>query len=85
MLGVSPQDLDSHEQWIAKEGFPFPLLADVERSVADAYGVKGGRAVPVKRSVFVIDGGGVLRYRKQGTVTAIFKKPAALAEIVRGL
>jgi len=82
VLGISPQDVDSHQRWIAKEQFPFALLADVDLAVADAYGVKGNRAVQVKRSVFIVDGGGVIRYRYEGTVKAIFKKPAALAEVL---
>ena len=85
MLAISPQDVDSHERWIAKEGFPFALLADVDLEVADRYGVKGNRAIPVKRSVFVVDAEGVVRYRYEGTVKAIFKKPKALARILATL
>ena len=82
MLGISPQDVDSHERWIAKEEFPFALLADVDLEVAAAYGVKGNKAIPVKRSVFIVDTEGVVRYRYEGTVKAIFKKPKALARIL---
>ena len=85
MLGISPQDVDSHEKWIAKEGFPFALLADVDLTVADVYGVKGNQAMPVKRSVFIVDAEGIVRYRYQGTVKAIFKKPKALAQVLAGL
>jgi thioredoxin-dependent peroxiredoxin len=85
VLGISPQDVDSHEKWIAKEGFPFALLADVDLEVADRYGVKGNRAIPVKRSVFVVDAEGIVRYRYEGTVKAIFKKPKALARILATL
>jgi peroxiredoxin Q/BCP len=85
VLAISPQDVDSHERWIAGEGFPFPLLADVDLTVADAYGVKGNKAIPVKRAVFIVDGSGVLRYRYAGTVKAIFKKPKALAKVLAGL
>lgn len=85
MLAISPQDVDSHERWIAKEGFPFALLADTDRAVADAFGVKGNKAVPVKRSVFLVDSAGILRYRYEGTVKAIFKKPKALAKVLGGI
>ena len=85
MLGISPQDVDSHERWIAKEGFPFALLADTDLAVAEQFGVKGNRAIPVKRSVFIIDTAGVIRYRFEGTVKAIFKKPKALAKILATL
>ena len=32
----------------------------------------------MKRSVFIVDAAGVVRYRYEGTVKAIFKKPKAL-------
>lgn len=82
MLGISPQDVDSHERWIAKERFPFALLADTDLTVAEAYGVKGNQAIPVKRSVFIVDATGIVRYRYEGTVKAIFKKPKALAKVL---
>lgn len=85
MLGISPQDVDSHERWIAKEAFPFALLADEDLAVAAQYGVKGNKAVPVKRSVFIVDAAGVIRYRYAGTVKAIFKKPKALTKILNGI
>ena len=85
MLGISPQDVDSHEQWIAKEKFPFALLADVDLAVAESFGVKGNKAIPVKRSVFIIDEAGIVRYRYEGTVKAIFKKPKALAKVLAEL
>ena len=85
MLGISPQDVDSHEKWIAKEGFPFALLADVDLEVVAAFGVKGNKAIPVKRSVFIVDEAGIIRYRYEGTVKAIFKKPKALAKVLAEL
>jgi peroxiredoxin Q/BCP len=85
VLAISPQDVDSHERWIAKEGFPFALLADTDLEVAAAYGVKGGKGIPVKRSVFIVDGDGVVRYRYEGTVKAIFKKPKALAKVLASI
>lgn len=85
MLAISPQDVDSHERWIAKEGFPFALLADTELTAAESFGVKGGRGIAVKRSVFLVDSGGVVRYRYEGTVKAIFKKPKDLAKILEGM
>jgi peroxiredoxin Q/BCP len=85
VLGISPQDVDSHERWIASEGFPFALLADVDLEVAASYGVKGNRAIPVKRAVFIVDAAGIVRYRYEGTVKAIFKSPKALSRILAGL
>ena len=61
VLGISSQDVASHEQFAAKHGFSFPLLADVDKRVAAAYGTLGPLGFP-RRSVFVIDVDGVVRY-----------------------
>lgn len=72
MLGISPQDLDSHEKWAAKLGLPFALLADVDKRVINAYGVKGFGLISVRRSVFVVDGGGIVRFADRKLVGASF-------------
>ena len=83
ILAVSPQGLDSHEGFAeAQGGFAFPLLADADKELARAYGVLG----PVgfyRRSVFVIDGAGVLRYVHRGFAGATFRKTAELVDAVR--
>jgi peroxiredoxin Q/BCP len=61
VLGISSQDVASHEQFATKHGFSFPLLADVDKRVAAAYGTLGPLGFP-RRSVFVIDANGVVRY-----------------------
>ncbi|MEI8287433.1 MAG: peroxiredoxin, partial [Actinomycetes bacterium] len=38
VLAISSQDVESHEQFAAKHGFKFPLLADVDKVVAGLYG-----------------------------------------------
>jgi peroxiredoxin Q/BCP len=61
VLGVSPDDEESHVRFKSKYGLPFTLLADPEHSVAEAYGVwvekkYGGRSsMGNERSTFVID------------------------------
>lgn len=61
VLGISPQDLESHERFSARLGLGFPLLADVDKEVGRAYGLVGPLGF-YKRSVFVVDGEGVVRY-----------------------
>ena len=61
LLGISPQGVDSHERFAARLGLAFPLLADTEKEVGRAYGLVGPLGF-YKRSVFVVDGNGVLRY-----------------------
>ena len=41
VLGVSPDTGKSHAKFIKKYSLPFPLLADENHQVADAYGVWG--------------------------------------------
>jgi peroxiredoxin Q/BCP len=62
VVGISSQDLASHEDFIAKNGLTAPLLADVDKSVAKAYSAYSGR-LGTKRAVIVIDGDGIVRHR----------------------
>lgn len=68
VVGISPQDVDSHERFIAEHGLTLPLAADVDKSVAKAYGVLGPGGAFVRRAIFVIDPEGVIRYRKVALV-----------------
>ena len=62
ILGVSLDDIESHKAFSENHGLPFPLLADVDGIVADAYGVKTkmfGMTV-AKRQTFIIGPDGTL-------------------------
>jgi len=59
---ISPQGLASHEAFARKYRLAFPLLADEGLTVARQYGIALA-GVGLRRSVFVIDGGGVLRWK----------------------
>lgn len=56
VLGVSMDDVASHQKFTEKFNLPFPLLADTNGAIAKAYGVDGGGYA--KRVTFVIDGSG---------------------------
>nr|WP_262908005.1 thioredoxin-dependent thiol peroxidase [Hymenobacter sp. 15J16-1T3B] len=64
VLGVSPDDVASHQKFADKFELPFPLLADPERQLAEAYGVwqekkNYGRTYwGVARTTFLIDAAG---------------------------
>lgn len=62
VVGISSQDLASHEGFTAKHSLNVPLLADVDKQVAKAYGAFSPR-LGVKRAVIVIDEDGVVRDR----------------------
>ncbi len=64
VLGVSPDDVTSHEKFKTKYELPFTLLADPDHAVAEKYGVWGERKfagksyLGINRSTFIIDGDG---------------------------
>ncbi|HKK74068.1 MAG TPA: thioredoxin-dependent thiol peroxidase [Saprospiraceae bacterium] len=72
LLGVSPDSERKHQNFINKFDLPFPLLADTEKEVLNAYGVWGekkmyGRTyMGVFRTTFIID--------EEGKIQHVFKK-----------
>jgi peroxiredoxin Q/BCP len=62
VVGISSQDLASHEQFAAKHDLNVPLLADVDKEVAKAYSASSSR-LGTKRAVIVIDEQGIVRHR----------------------
>ncbi|CAN5571129.1 peroxiredoxin [soil metagenome] len=84
VLGVSPQDLASHERFGTKYGFGFPLLADTDKSVARAYGTLGPLGFP-RRSVFIIDGDATVRYAHRAIAGLTFRPARELADVLRTL
>jgi peroxiredoxin Q/BCP len=54
-IGISMDDVDTMAAFAESELLDFPLLADVDGSVAEAYGVRRRFVTPVKRATFVID------------------------------
>ncbi|MGH9113399.1 MAG: redoxin domain-containing protein [Acidimicrobiales bacterium] len=83
VLAISPQSVDSHDGFSADQGgFAFPLLADVDKAVGEQYGILG----PVgfyRRSVFVVDGEGTVRYAHRAVAGLWFRPTAELVEAIR--
>ena len=84
VVGVSGDDVGSHDAFARKYDLPFPLVADPDRRILEAYGVWGekslyGRTVlGTKRTTFLIG--------EDGTIRHVFKRPdveAHTAEILR--
>ena len=67
IVGVSRDSLRSHENFIAKFGFQFPLITDADQTLCDALGVivekslYGRKYMGIDRSTWLFDGKGVLR------------------------
>lgn len=81
VLAISAQDLASHEQFASKHGFQFPLLSDTDKTVAGLYGTVGPLGFP-RRSVFVIDGQGVVRYAHRAIAGLTFRPVEELVAAV---
>ena len=81
VLAISAQDINSHEQFAGKHGFGFPLLADTDKAVAGLYGTVGPLGYP-RRSVFVIDANGVIRYAHRAIAGLTFRPVEELVAAV---
>jgi thioredoxin-dependent peroxiredoxin len=72
ILGVSPDDEASHQEFIQKYNLPFVLLSDVDQKMSSAYGVYkqktnyGKTYMGIERTTFVID--------KTGKISKIYPK-----------
>jgi peroxiredoxin Q/BCP len=62
VVGISAQDLGSHEAFAAKYSLNVPLLADVDKQVSRSFDAFSSR-LGVKRAVIVIDEQGVVHHR----------------------
>ncbi len=68
ILGVSPDSDTTHQRFAAKHALPFPLIADPEHVLAQAYGVWGEKVrsgkttLGIIRTSFLIDENGIIEY-----------------------
>ena len=84
VLAISPQSVESHEGFARQEGgFAFPLLADEDKAVGEAYGVLGPLGF-YRRSAFVVDAEGILRYVHRAVAGLSFRPTAELVAAVAG-
>ena len=81
VLAISAQDVSSHEEFAAKHGFKFPLLADTDKTVAGLFGTVGPLGYP-RRSVFVIDAQGIIRYAHKAIAGLTFRPVEELVAAV---
>jgi peroxiredoxin Q/BCP len=74
--------VDSHDDFSARHGFGFPLLADTDKAVARQWGVLGPLGF-LRRSVFVVDAAGVIRYAHRAITGVTYRPVAELVDAVR--
>lgn len=73
VIGVSPDNVKSHQKFAGKYNLPFTLVADPEKEIVNLYGVYreknmyGKISMGVVRTTFLID--------ESGKIVHIFKKP----------
>ena len=73
IIGVSPDDVESHKKFKNKFQLPFTLIADPKHTIIDKYGVwgeknlYGHKHMGIYRTTFVID--------QKGIIKKIFKRP----------
>ena len=84
VLAISAQSIDSHQKFSTKHGFKFPLLADTDKAVAGAYGTLGPLGFP-RRSIFIVDADGVVRYLHRAIAGLTFRPVSELVDVLAGL
>jgi peroxiredoxin len=83
VVGISNDSAESHRRFRDKHGLPFTLLTDADREVAALYDSKG--MLGMKRSVFLVDEQGVIRYLHIESVALFRRKREELLEVIREL
>ncbi len=82
ILGLSAQDVASHEQFSERNGgFAFPLLADTDKAVGKLYGILGPLGF-YRRSVFVVDPEGIVRYVHRSSTGLTFKRTSEILDAI---
>ncbi|MCP5035398.1 MAG: thioredoxin-dependent thiol peroxidase [Actinomycetia bacterium] len=77
VVGVSPDSDESHERFASKYELTFPLVADPDHGIIDAYGVWGEKKsygktyLGLQRTTFLINEDGVIQH--------VFKRPRTTA------
>lgn len=94
VYGISGDGPFAQEAWAQKEGIKIPLLSDYEHAAAKAYGVAYDQFLPeanlimggvAKRSAFLIDKQGVIRFADVQDHPKDLPDFAALKEALKGL
>ena len=77
VFGVSADSVASHRKFISKKGLPYPLIADEDKAIVNAYGVwiqksmLGKKFMGIERSTFVIG--------TDGKIEAVLEKSSPLS------
>jgi peroxiredoxin Q/BCP len=83
VIGISPDDADSHRRFRDKHDLPFVLLSDPDLTVATAYDCKG--LIGMKRGVYLLDEDQIIRYRHVEAVAVFRRRREELLDAIAGL
>jgi peroxiredoxin Q/BCP len=61
VVGISPQDMESHGRFQREYELPFPLVADTDKTLIRAYGVNGPMGFGVRRVSFLVGQDGIIQ------------------------
>lgn len=78
---LSPQDVASHEEFAATEGLVLPLLADTDKAVGADYHILGPLGF-YRRSVFVVDSDGLIRFARRSLTSMTYLPARRLLDAV---
>src|SRR3954453_18068927 len=81
VVGISGQDVASHEAFTAKHSLNVPLLADVDKAVAKKYSA-AAPGLGTKRAVIVIDEDGIVRHRHDHLLGLDYQSVDDLREVL---
>jgi peroxiredoxin Q/BCP len=82
VLCLSPQDVATHEEFARINDLRVPLLADAGAAVGRAYNILGPLGF-YRRSVFVVDGEGIIRFARRSLSSMTYVPADQLLEAVR--
>jgi peroxiredoxin Q/BCP len=82
LWGISTDGLESHERMAKSYALSFPLLSDPEVKVAAAYGVRTALG-STQRSIFIIDGQGLIRYRREEPLSLTYRSVDDILQALR--
>jgi peroxiredoxin Q/BCP len=84
VLGLSPQSVETHQDFAAKWGLQIPLLSDIDKEVGRAYSILGPLGF-YRRSVFVIDPQGIVRFAHRSMTSLTYLPFDDLVAAVNGV
>lgn len=83
VVGISKDGGESHRRFKHKHSLPFTLLSDPDLEVAGQYDSKG--ILGMKRSVFLVDEAGVVRYLHVESLALFRRSREELLDVIAAL